>query len=393
MKTLTTICILLFSFLNGYSQIKKDTIPVNISGRVDTTYNSDVKEIYHLFKNYLESRPDSNYNNPYWNEREKVERKGTNASIFYKAFNSLQTTPKILFKDNWKPFILTIEKKNENKYILRIAFIRDTITSDKILTIVNVNAIKENNHWVLENTLNDIVNSWNTKWYKNIKYVYPKTHVFNDTLAQKSVRFCDSVVTLLQIKKVDTLNFYICDNPDELGLLHGFEYYYLNYTTGITDMYLHQIFSSKSNEYYPHEFVHGLLNGTTNDSSCYIIDEGFACFFGELNTTKYKNAILNLAKDYVANKPTYTLDNLLNRTAQFNGYQIAYPTGSIILEIVYEKKSYAGLRALLESNTFKPENIYKAIYTITKLDKVQFEKEFRKKLIQHQNKYDELNKK
>jgi hypothetical protein len=393
MKQLTTICILLLSFLNGYSQIKKDTIAVNISGRIDTTYNADVKEIYHLFKNYLESRPDSIYDNPYWNSREKVERKGANASIFYMAFYTLETTPKIIFKNNWKPFVLTIEKKNEAKYTLRIAFIRDTLTADKILTIINVNAIKENNHWVLENTLDDIVNSWNTKWYKNIKYVYPKTHIFNDTLAQKSVRFCDSVTALLQIKNVDTLNFYICDNPDELGLLHGFEYYYLNYATGMTNMNLHQIYSSKGNEFYPHEFVHMILNGITDDSMCYIIAEGFACFFGELNTPKYDWQIASLAKDYIANKTTYALDNLLNLSTENNSYPTAYPTGSIILEIVYEKKGYAGLRALANSNTLKPENIYKAIYTIIKLDKIQFEKEFRKKLVQHQKEGSETNKK
>ena len=233
----------------------------------------------------------------------------------------------------------------------------------------------------------------NTKWYKNIKYVYPKTHIFNDTLAQKSVRFCDSVTALLQIKNVDTLNFYICDNPDELGLLHGFEYYYLNYATGMTNMNLHQIYSSKGNEFYPHEFVHMILNGITDDSMCYIIAEGFACFFGELNTPKYDWQIASLAKDYIANKTTYALDNLLNLSTENNSYPTAYPTGSIILEIVYEKKGYAGLRALANSNTLKPENIYKAIYTIIKLDKIQFEKEFRKKLVQHQKEGSETNKK
>jgi hypothetical protein len=391
MKTLTTICILFHLFFNGYSQIKKDTISINISGRVDTTYNADVKEIYHLFKNYLESKPDSIYNNPYWNIREKTLDTLGNPAIFYKSIYNLQMSPKELFK-YWKPFVLSIEKKKDLKYLLRIALIKDSNEPDKILTILNLNAIKENNNWVLENTLIDIENSWNTKRYNFIKYVFPNTHTFNDSLAKKAVRFCDSIASLLHITYFDTINFYICNSPDEMGLLFGYEFYYLNYRTGMTNKWLNQIFSAKADEYYPHEFIH-LILGSKNEYRNYIIEEGLACFLGELNSIKYKKQIINLAKDYLSNKPSYTLNNLLSNSVGNNGYETAYPTGSIIAEIVYEKKGYAGLRELSDANTNKAEDIYKTIFNIVQLNKVELEKVFRKKLIQYHNEIIETNKK
>ncbi|MBC7381707.1 MAG: hypothetical protein H7296_01790 [Bacteroidia bacterium] len=388
MKTFITLGILLFFTVTCFAQIKRDTLDIEISGRIDTT-DTEVYEIYHLFKNYLESRPDSLYDNPYWNAREKRERKGANPAIFYIAFYTLDASPKIIFsKRNWKPFILTIEKKKDQKYGLRVAFIKDTISYDKILTILNLNAMKENGKWVLENTFNDVVNTWITTCYKNIRYVYPKTHIFNDTLAKKSVHFFDSVGAILDIKVVDTLSFYICDNPDEMGLLFGFAYYYLNHTTGMSYLFLNQIFSSKGNEYYPHEFVHMISKGGKGDTSNYIIQEGMACFLGEYGSEKYEWRIVKLAKDYGANKPTYTLPVLLKNEAEWNGYQTAYPTGSVLAEIVFDKKGYAGIKALAEANTNRPEQIYTAVRKITGLNKVAFEKEFRKKLAFHLKAFD-----
>lgn len=383
MKNILIVTLLLFTFLQSYSQIKKDTINISISGRVDTT-DLEVKQVYYLFKNYIESRPDSVYDNPYWNEQEKILDTLGNPAIFYKPFYNLQMSPNDIFS-YWKPFILSIVKKNETKYFLRIALIKDDNDPSKIITILNLNAIKENGNWVLQNVLKDIENSWNKAQFKYIKYVYPKTHKFNDSLAKKAVDFCDSIASILNISKFDSINFYVCDNPDEMGLLLGYEFYYLNYTTGLTNKWLNQIFSSRGNEYYPHEFVHIIL-GKKNVNRCYLIEEGLACFLGERNTIKYKNQILPLCNDYLQNKPSYTLDSLLSNTAIYNGYQTEYPTGSIIAEIVFKKNGYEGLKALSDANTKTPKDIYNTIKEITGLNKNKFESEFRKMLaIQKEN--------
>jgi hypothetical protein len=382
MKQIPILIILFISAISIYGQSKKYTVEVNISSRVDTLYNQEKKDIYYLFKNYLEARPDSFYNNPFWTNKEKVGPDSSVISEFYKGFYSLQLPPDKLFA-NWKPFILTIENLNEKKYRLRIALISDTLSSDKILTILNINAIKENNKWVLENTFKDVVNSWQTRQFKYIKYVYPSDYQFNEKLAQKSVMFCDSIAKQLKINKIDSFTYFICDNPDKMGLLFGFEFYNQNYTTGMTSLSTKRIFSAKRNEFYPHEFMHMVLNNSIKDTMDYLLQEGLCCFLGEFGTERYEDRFFYLADDYLKNKPTYTLHHLLTNTANYNGYSTAYSTGSVIIEIIYDKKGFEGIIQLLKSNSGTEEYIYKTIYAITKLNKVEFEKEFRKKLIQH----------
>jgi len=377
MKILVSLFVLFIS-VNTYGQIKPDNIEIDISGRVDTT-NSDVRQIYNLFKTYLQTRPDSIRVNPSWNVSEQNRGLKGNVALFYTPFYNLGADPQTIFSI-WKPFILSIEPKSKEKYLLRVALIKKENEPDKILTIINVNAVYENDKWVLQNTISDVIENWKTKQYKYLKYYYPSGYPFNGKLAEKSITYCDSIAKILNINSVDNFSYFICDNTDHMGQLFGYEFYYLNYTTGLTIKWRNEIYSSKNSEFYPHEFMHMLFTSLNNDSINYILEEGLACFFGELGTEKYTTQILRLAKDYLSNKPKYTIDNLFNNSATWNGYQTAYPTGSILAEIIFEKSGYDGLRKLIQSNTEKDSDIYIAIRQITKLNKVQLEKEFRMRL-------------
>ena len=72
-----------------------------ISARVDTS-KIEINKIYHLYSNYLNSRPDSGYANPYWNEKEyfyylnkgglSIDRSAN--VMFYDGFKELQCTCK-----------------------------------------------------------------------------------------------------------------------------------------------------------------------------------------------------------------------------------------------------------------------------------------------------------
>ncbi len=362
----------------SFGQIKSDSIDVFISGRVDTT-NKDIGEIYTVFKKYLQTRPDSIRYNTNWNKLEQSKGYKGNIALFYTPFYNLGADPQTIF-NIWKPFILTIEPKSKEKYLLRVALVKSEESPDKLLTILNINAVFENGSWVLQNTIVDYIDNWNTKTHKYLKYQFPQGYPFNPELAEKSIKHCDSIAQILNVDNIDTFTYFICNNADEMGELFGYEYYYLNYTKGLTVKWRKEIYSSNNSEYYPHEFMHMIFNSVNSDSISYLIEEGLACFLGEYGTEKYKTQINKLAYDYLNQKPTYTFDNLLNNVASWNGYQTAYPVGSILAEIVYEKSGYIGLRTLIESNTQTSSQIIKTMQKITKRNKKGLEKEFRQKL-------------
>ncbi len=352
-------------------------VPLAISGRVDTTQN-EVRSIYYLLKNYLESSPDSIYNNPYWNSWEKELDTLNNPALFYIPFYNLQVKPSVIF-DIWKPFILSIEQIDKEKYNCRIALIKKDDTPDKILTIISINAVSENNKLVLQNNIVDLENEWGSKYYKYIKFVYPNDYEFNDSLANKSIKFCDSICAQLNLNVPKLFTYFICKSPDQLGLLLGYDFFYLNYTTGITNKSRNQIFSSVNNEYYPHEFIHMILSDTNNYRG-YLIEEGIASFLGEFNSPKYINQINSLAMDIKAKNFSFNLTELLTGNIENISYQSAYPTGSLIVEIVFDKKGFVGLKSLINANTSTPDEIYKSIEIITGLSKKQLESEFLRKI-------------
>lgn len=376
--------LLLIASVYTKAQTIPDLIEVNISGRVDTT-DTDIRQIYFLFKTYLQTRPDSIRFNPNWSKQEQDKAFKGNIALFYTPFYNLGADPKTIFSI-WKPFILSIEPKNKGKYLIRVALIKNENEPDKILTILNLNAVFEEDKWVLQNTIEDFKGNWSKKSYKYLNYYFPPNYRFNEKLAEKAIDYCDSICHVLKINNVDTFSYFICDNADQMGLLFGYEFYYLNYTTGLTIKWRNELYSANNSEFYPHEFMHMLFVKLNNDSINYMIEEGLACFLGELGTEKYTSQILKLAKDYLSEMPSYTLDNLLNNSASWNGYQTAYPTGSILAEIVFDKTGYDGLRKLIQSNTTSEKDISMVIQKITKLNKVQLEREFKMKLKKYADK-------
>lgn len=86
MRTTIFLFALLFS-ISTYGQIKPDNIEINLSGRVDTT-NTNVLQIYNLFKTYLQTRPDSIRFNSNWNKAE--QSKGLKGNIALSLYTFLQ---------------------------------------------------------------------------------------------------------------------------------------------------------------------------------------------------------------------------------------------------------------------------------------------------------------
>jgi len=360
-KLFTILISILLSF-NLFSQKTENRISLLVSSRVDTSKN-DVKDVLKLYENYINSRPDSIYNNPYWNKTEKElydDFDFSRNSIFQGGIKPIQ-----LFSA-YSLFVMSVEPIGE-KYQIRVLFSSKSVNVEyagsKVWCIQKLNAIKEGDKWVLENLIVDLTKKWNNESFGVIDYVYPNSFGFNEKDALKSEKFCKNIIKRFNPTYSKQFKFYITNSIDEMGLLENFDYYFVGITTGKTDRY--KILSAKGNEFYPHEFVHKLLPENSKRGS--VIEEGLAEFLGsKIEDNNYYELIKKLAQDVEKNEKI-NFKTVVSQTIRFNGYQTAYPAGAVICELVYSEKGDNGLLKLMLSDTSDYETILTSIKEITDL--------------------------
>lgn len=317
------------------------TIEIAVHARVDTSKN-EVKEIVDLYSNYLSSKPDSVYDNPHWNSEEKKR---------YKDFDLTQKfmyqIPSQKLLRYYKPTILSIEKEG-NEYGIRTLFSSSKHGGEYAMPnpwcITKIYAVKENGKWKLKNALFTLTKNWQRKTVGKITFIYPTEHTFNDSLALEANKFCNDLADKFQLATWQPFDFYITKNPDQMGELLGFDFYYAGYTTGVGMNDNRMLFSGFDSEWYPHEFVHLVVD---NKSRHKMIEEGFATWNGgAMKLTFDENA--KILAEQLAKNDTVKFSDILDKSwgTQCNAF---YTTGAIICHLVYQKKGIEGIKELLNT--------------------------------------------
>jgi hypothetical protein len=351
--------IFLILFSCGQTFAQKPTIQCTIHFRVDTT-KQETKEIVALWANYLSSTPDSIYNNPYWNEAEK--KKYTDFD-FTRAL--MYQFPSGQLLNYYKPTILTVEKEGEN-YAIRTLFNADGLEGiykkSNPWCITKLYAVKENNQWKLKNAFSLLTLSWQKKTIGKITFIYPPEHQFNEVLASKANKFCDSIAMKFQLPDWKPFDFYITKSGDEMGKLLGFDFYSAGYTTGIGMNDIRMLFSGFDSEWYPHEFVHLVVENKKRHG---VINEGFATWLGGAMEKPFEERAKILAQQ-LAKNDAVTFDDILNKKWgwQFVAY---YTTGAILCKLIYDRGGVIALKKLLDTSPDKD----KLIQTICELLKIK----------------------
>ena len=383
---LQIILILIFSIGNVYSQNQDERIKLDLSSRVDTT-NVNVKKIVKLYENYLNSRPDSIYNNPYWNSSEKEQYKDfdfSRLSIFQMGLTSNK-----LFR-YYIPFVMSVEPAGD-KYQIRILFSNcaeePPYVGSKVWCIQKLSVVWENDKWLLENLIVDLTKKWKSEIYGFIEYVYPPNFNFNPNEAERAIRFCQNIVDRFNPSYSEHFKFYITNSVDDIGLLENFDYYFTGITTG--KAVKGKILSAKWNEFYPHEFIHQLL--PVNKNRGFIIEEGLAVFLGtKENVEEYKKTIEQLAKDIFENNEKINFETVVSGQIKWNGYLTAYPAGAIICEVVYKLKGDAGLKELMNDDTSDYENLLHSLLEISGLNKEKIIESWNNELKKYRKNWDQV---
>lgn len=332
------------------------TIVPDITARVDTS-NVEIKKIYYLYKNYLNSRPDSIYRNPNWKETEteyylksKILRVDRAANLMFSYYKSKE------YFAYYTPKILQIDSISVNRYQVKTIFAATNpdkeykkFTPDYITKLYAVRNSK--NEFKLENVLSYDTRNWKKHQFKFINYVVHPDCNFNKKEAEKAIAFCEKIARQFKIK-IEPFTYYIVPNSDEMGKLYNFEYW-MSYLGGQTMTPLNEIFTSYENENYPHEFVH-MLFPFQKDASLYcpmIINEGLATWLaGPSAKETFEESVKNVSKSF-QKKDGITFKDII--TFKFRNEfdnNILYVTGGVICKFVYDKNGQKGIWELYNSN-------------------------------------------
>ncbi|HMW38496.1 MAG: hypothetical protein K1X68_00915 [Saprospiraceae bacterium] len=336
---------------------------LQISSRVDTT-KIEVREVLKLYGDYIQSQPDSIYDNPYWNSREKAQFEDFDFSR-RSMYNGISSSQLLRV---YAPFVLSVEPKNQ-KYQIRVLYANsDTdplYIGSKVWCIHQLNAAREEGVWKLENLLPEKTRNWIRSKAGFIEYVFPEEHQLNAERVHKAQQFCQEIISRFNPEYKDSFSFYLANGIDEMGELENFDYIFSGVTTGKAREGM--ILSSKGDEFYPHEFIHKLL--PKNPTRGHVIEEGLASFLGTREElTEYLPMMERLAKDF-NKRDSYNLENILNNQTAWNGYPVAYPGGALLCEVIHEQKGDMGINKLARGKTDGYEEIMRLTQDILQLDK------------------------
>ncbi len=360
-KVEISIWIILFSLNVNKTLVQQTKIDVTIHSRVDTT-ESEIKEVAMLWINYLNSKPDSVYDNPYWNNAEKNKFKKFDLSVTY-----LYQLPSQELLNYYKPTILSIVKEGEY-YGIRTIFMADGLQGEyrqyNPWSITKLYAVKENGNWKLKNALPVITEKWNKTAVGKITFIYPPHHKFNSELAAKASDFCNEITKEFKFPDWKPFDFYITESGDELGKLLNFDFYSAGYTTGIGMNDKHILFSGIGLEYYPHEFIHLIV---PEQDIHWIIREGFATWKGGQDGKTFEESAKLFANELYKND-TVTFSDVLNKKWGWQ-YAAFYTTGAVLCKAAFEKGGIDFVKTLLDT----PPDDERLIATICKLFEIKKE--------------------
>lgn len=336
----------MISFFLGTSLVISQTtsIDVIIHSRIDTS-KQEVKAIANLWIDYLNSSPDSLYDNPYWNIEEKEKFK--HCDYFDFSIPHLYQFSSSQLLNYFKPTILTIEKEGE-VYGIRTIFFADGLEGkykkSNPWSMVKLYAIQEKGKWKLKNALPIITKNWNVTTLGKITFKYPPSHKFSKKLAKKAIEFCDNITKEFQLPNWKPFDYYITSSGDELGKLLNFDFAFGGYTTGIGLKSFGMLLSGFGSEYYPHEFIHLLLPDFKRHA---MIEEGFATWKGGQGGKSFQESAKILAQEVYKND-TVSFENVLKKEWGWQ-YAAFYTTGAIFCQKVYDKGGVAAIKKLLET--------------------------------------------
>ncbi len=356
MKLTQAMPLLLLCYSNPFAQ--QSHINIYVSGGIDTA-NVEIAQVIRVWENYLNSNPDSTYDNPYWLTSEKKR---------YPKFDFLNTayfSPSFYyFLPEKKATVMSVSEV-ENGYVIRTLFATQTYNGfSKPFCITQIVATKEEGHYTLCNFLPISTKSWQRETIGSITFVFPSNHRFNRKLAEQMNAFVDSLTTIWNLKPVPN-EFYLASDLSEIMKIRGFDFYIGEGNNrgpgGVADIENHIVFGAGQDEWYPHEFVHIYINPIFPYAHHYFL-EGYAALLGG---SKGHELLWHMKRmnQYLKEHQEFNLNDLLAFWHFDNTTDPQYVFGGLLCKMALEKGGLTALKQLMSFGN-EDKDFYKAVETV-----------------------------
>ncbi|MGH8014931.1 MAG: hypothetical protein ACREBV_01930 [Candidatus Zixiibacteriota bacterium] len=354
------------------TRLNFELIDLPITVRVDTT-DTDIKAVYDLVRGFLSSRPDSLYDNPFWNDGEKKKYPEP-----FSARRMVFQAPDITY--SFPPKILSIEKEGDF-YCTRILFYREGLEGQYIASnpwaivrfyskkdgvkktkeekkIEKESGITDHREYRLFDPLKILTKNWKNTRIGPIEFYYPFNFYFDNRTAQQMAQFCRGLKNKYLLPDVEPIEFYISRNVDELAEIVGLDYI-LGPTSGRSQVANAQVFSALGSEWYPHEIVHIFFR---DFKPHFLLMEGIATYEGGSLNVGF-NELVKQLNDYLITNDTLTFQNFLDNPFQEKGTFYYYTVGAVLCKMADQKGGSAAVKALLEAGNDN-EQLYQKIESV-----------------------------
>ena len=250
------LCLCIFGVISPTVMFSQQ-ITVSTQLELTNQRNRDIVTVNQLWTDYLQiGKPDSLYNNPYWNEADKqryVSYDLLRSEGYYKLYSLAKY-------GDLRNLILSVTPVADG-YDIRSMYYWPGPTP-YILAITHTIAKKdETGEFRLYNWLHHYSRDWKSKQVGKITYHYYPEYRFNKAKARRAAEFLDFLTDTFEIS-VDHLDIYISRGWSDTEKLKGYEYTVSSTVVndydlgGTTDTDNNIIYSnSTKGEFYEHEMM------------------------------------------------------------------------------------------------------------------------------------------
>ncbi|NBC24891.1 MAG: hypothetical protein GVX78_04670, partial [Bacteroidetes bacterium] len=326
-----------------------------LSARIDTT-NEEAMEVVDLWMNYLHSKPDSIYDNPYWNQQDRLAILETGMPtfdlgamlMFRGGYSSEQ------FLREFAPTILSVDKirdGEEQVYNIKTLFYSERLAKDSIYSrykvqyITSYYCVKVNGEYKLKNAFPILVSEWPKFKVGYLHYIVHPSEKFNRKEAEAALDSCEHLVRRFNLERPDSISYVVVPNVNVMGQLYNFDYW-LSYSTGFTHTPLNRIVLCEPKYNDIHELIHILFlkKEWAERGRPFIINEGLPTYFaGPAGENDFTEQLISFSKE-VRQVEDLSLTDIIDRNYahEYDNNPI-YVTGGFIFKLVDEKHGTSGI--------------------------------------------------